>query len=496
MMHFRDNFWQQPAHALMTVVTKELRQPPRHQRIIWLFFRGLALLYLAAFASMLVQIEGLIGSQGLLPVQELLAALDQDISPPYFYFPTIFWLDASDSTLTLVCVLGGMAALLLLFNTLDRVALIICYLLYCSLAVAGQTFTAFQWDSLLLEMGFLAILLSWGSPLCIWMYRWLLARFMFMGGVVKIASHDPNWANFTALQYHYQTQPLPSPLAYYAHFLPDWWQHLCTFGVLLIELVMPFAALFSRTYRVPAAWSFIALQCAIMLTGNYTFFNLLTLLLCLLLFEDKDLQKALPGDAYQALPLEITRPSRQVNRCATAWFAWTLFSNAVALLTTELQRELFPPLRIAMQINSAWSLVNNYGPFAVMTTTRPEIIIQGSNDGTQWQEYQFNYKPGALEKPLSWNIPHQPRLDWQLWFAALQAPATDIWFQQLMLRLQQGSASVLGLIASNPFPEHPPIYLRALLFRYYYTPPAHFHQTGQIWQREYLGQIWPPATRH
>ena len=263
--------------------------------ISWLFLRGLALIYFSAFASMAVQIEGLIGANGILPVTTKLALFELFYQDQKFWqMPTIFWFNASDTMLTTVCFAGMATSFLLLINVFTRASLIACYLLYLSIVEVGQDFTHFQWDVLLLETGFLAIFLTWGSGIIVLLFRWLLARFMFMGGVVKLASGDPAWANLTALTFHYETQPIPTPIAYYAFQLPSWFHKICVGGVFFIELVVPFFVFLPRRFRVFACCAFILLQSGIILTGNYTFFNLLTILLCLFLLEDQDIAKIFP----------------------------------------------------------------------------------------------------------------------------------------------------------------------------------------------------------
>jgi lipase maturation factor 1 len=236
--------------------------------INWWFLRGLGLIYLAAFASMATQIDGLIGTNGILPLQEQLVRIAQDLpQEKYWQFPTLFWFDASDAALKDVCYAGIVAACLVTLNIFTRAALIACFALYLSIATAGQDFTAFQWDVFLLESGFLAIFLTGNSRIIVFLYRLLIARFMFMSGVVKIASGDPTWANLTALNYHYLTQPLPSPIGYYAYFLPEWWHKLYVSGVLFIELLVPFFVFMPRPLRLFAAWSFILLQVSIILAA-------------------------------------------------------------------------------------------------------------------------------------------------------------------------------------------------------------------------------------
>lgn len=241
--------------------------------ICWLFLRGLALIYFSAFASMSVQIEGLVGENGILPLVSKLALIEQFYQQQKFWqLPTVFWLNASDLMLKSVCYAGMMASALVLFNIYTRASLIICYVLYLSIVEAGQGFTHFQWDVFLLEIGFLAILVTWGSGIIILLFRWLLARFMFMAGVVKLASGDPSWANLTALSFHYETQPIPTALAYYAHHLPAWFNKLCVGGLFVIELLLPVFVFLPRRFRFFACVAFVVLQSGIILTGNYTFF--------------------------------------------------------------------------------------------------------------------------------------------------------------------------------------------------------------------------------
>jgi hypothetical protein len=460
--------------------------------IRWWFLRGLGLIYLSAFWSMATQIDGLVGTNGILPLQELLGRIELVYdNTKYWQFPTLFWLDASDSALKGVCVAGMAAACLAILNVFVRAALIVCFVCYLSITTAGQDFTSFQWDVLLLESGFLALFLTGNSPIIVLLYRLLIARFMFMSGVVKIASGDPNWAKLTALNYHYLTQPLPSPLGYYAYFLPEWWHKFCTFGVLLIELPIPFLVFLPRPFRLFAAGCFVLLQVSIVLTGSYTFFNLLTLLLCLFLFDDRDLSRITPTWLRNRLMLCHKPATFYANLCALVWAGFVVVILTTHIWMAQTHRIPFKPLFSLLQFTSAFSVVNNYGPFAVMTTKRDEIIIEGSYDGEHWREYGFKYKPDTVDKPLSWNIPHQPRLDWQMWFVPLSGPMQGDWFGKFMMRLHEGSPQVLALLADNPFPAQPPTHLKAYIYRYTYTQPKQRRTTGQVWNRERLGLYWP-----
>src|SRR5213594_1347723 len=262
------------------------------------FLRGLAIVYLIAFASLLPQVDGLIGPNGILPVNEYLDTIDSEYGNTcYALFPTLAWFDSSDTFLHLM-IWGGMVLAILLFaRVLPLVAAIGLWVLYLSLDTAGQIFFSFQWDALLLETGFAAILLTpWGvrpaysdppPRMAIWLFRFLLFRFMLESGAVKLLSGDPTWRSLTALNYHYETQPLPTPPAWYTHHLPTLVQKMSVVGVFAIELVVPFLFLTTRPLRRIAALITIAFQCLIAFTGNYTFFNLLTIVLCFVpLFDD------------------------------------------------------------------------------------------------------------------------------------------------------------------------------------------------------------------
>lgn len=470
------------------------RLDSKHVLVNWLFLRGLALIYLAAFISIAGQIQGLIGAEGILPINEWLAVLTKVHENDRFWlFPTVFWIDGSDWTLRFSCALGITAALLLLFNKWEKTALIACYILYLSITVAGQDFTAFQWDVFLLEAGFMGIFLAWGSEWMVWLYRLLIARFMFMGGLVKIVSGDPSWANFTALNYHYLTQPLPSPVAYYAFFLPSWFHQFCVALVFFIELVVPFGVFLPRPFRIFSAWSFIVLQSTIILTGNYNFFNLLTILLCLMLFDDQDFKQLLPGRLIRHIVSRRPYPGLAANITAASWGGVVLMACALSIGLYHGKEESLRSLAGLSRVVLAFAVVNNYGPFAVMTTERRELVIEGSNDGIHWLPYYFRYKPVELDRKLSWNIPHQPRLDWQLWFAALEAPEGPMWFGRFLTKLKKGSPGVLSLLGKNPFPEGPPRLLRAALYRYTFNSPELRRLTGRLWKREYLGIYRAPS---
>lgn len=456
--------------------------------ICWIFLRGLAFIYFFAFLSMAVQVEGLLGENGILPVTENLFLIENNYpESKIWHFPTIFWINSSDTMLKAVCYAGMIFSGFVLLNIFTRIALLGCYVLYLSIVVVGQDFTLFQWDTFLLEIGFLSLFIGLDRGISVLLFRWLLARFMFMGGVVKLASGDINWANLTALNFHYETQPLPTPIAYYAHQLPEWFHKACVGGVFFIELIVPFFVFLPRRFRLFACFSFFLLQSVIIFTGNYNFFNLLVIVLCLFLLEDKDIARVLPNRLIVSIQNNQSVTKFFASVVTGLWGCWVIIMCVSQVWIYHVGMPSAEILRSLLKTTSTFSLVNNYGPFAVMTTVRNEIIIQGSDDDQHWSDYEFKYKPGALDRELTWNIPHQPRLDWQMWFAALDGQYSGYWFKRFLIKLKQGSTPVLSLLGKNPFPDKPPRYLRAVLYRYNYTTSNQRKKNGNIWHRRFEG---------
>ena len=469
-------------------------EPDRYDAVRWVFLRGLGLIYFAAFASLAVQILGLVGSAGVLPLESFLRAARGYLGiAAYRVVPTVFWLDTSDTALVAGTVVGMGLAVLVVAGIAVRAALIGLFALYLSYVYAGQEFMTYQWDALLLEVGFLAIFLTGGSRIVVWLYRWLLFRYLFMAGAAKLLSGDPTWRSLTALEYHFETQPLPTPLAWYAAHLPHWILAGATAAALVVEVGVVFLIFAPRRLRAAAAWCVLTFQILIALTGNYNFFNLLTILLCLFLFDDAALRSVLPA----RLAARIAEPTPSPGRIATTIAAaialtvvpvglnrvWQLFSGA-GLPVAESLTDAISPLLI----------VNSYGLFAVMTTMRPEIVVEGSSDGQEWREYEFRYKPGSTSRRPPWNIPHQPRLDWQMWFAALGGSSDAPWFSSFLLRLLQNSPPVLSLLAANPFPDHPPKYVRATLYEYRFADAKTHAATGQWWIRREVNSYFPAVS--
>ncbi len=483
--------------GLLSTVTNFLWGPAleadRYDTISWIFLRGLALIYFAAFASLAVQILGLVGSAGVLPLDPFLRAVHEDLGvAAYRIVPTLFWLNASDVTLVAGTVVGMGLALLVVSGIAVRAALIGQFVLYLSYVYAGQVFMTYQWDALLLEVGFLAIFLTGGSRIVVWLYRWLLFRYLFMAGAAKLLSGDPTWRSLTALEYHFETQPLPTPLALYAAHLPHWILVGGTAATLVVEVGVVFLIFAPRRLRAVAAWCVLGFQSLIALTGNYNFFNLLTMLLCLFLFDDAALRSVLPGRLAARVAAQAERAGRTATTIATV-IALAVVPVGVNRVWQLFSGKGLPVAETLTDAISPFVIVNSYGLFAVMTTARPEIVVEGSDDGREWREYEFRYQPGSIWRRPPWNIPHQPRLDWQMWFAALGGPSDAPWFSRFLVRLLENSQPVLSLLAANPFPDHPPKYVRATLYEYRFADAQTHAATGQWWVRREVGRYFPPV---
>ena len=449
------------------------------------FLRLLGLVYLTAFASLWPQMLGLFGSHGISPVTQLLTDARLQLGPAaYTALPTIFWIGASDKWLEAVCLLGSAAALLVMMGFFTRASLLVCWVLYLSIVSTGAPFTNFQWDALLLESGFLALFA--GAPWLVWAYRVLLFRLMFESGLVKLTSGDPNWHNLHALRFHFLTQPLPTPLAWYTDHLPGQFLDTLTAAALFVELAVPFFLFGPRRVRQLATIMLMLLQLAIIITGNYGFFNLLTLALCLWGFDDRTFT-----------PLERFLRIYPVHRPVCRAMANLGLSALMALgLTQVLQMTSvihFSPFRPVQRMLAPFEMVNTYGLFAVMTTTRSEIVLEGSNDGEHWAEYQFPYKPGELHRGLPFVAPYMPRLDWQMWFAALGTVNENQWVASVMYRLLTGDPAIQSLLLPPPF-QTPPKYMRAELYDYTFTTQAERARTGAIWKRKLEGDWYGPVS--
>ena len=477
--------------------------PPGDKFTTWLFVRLLAIVYAIAFASLWVQVRGLIGHDGILPARDWLDAVRAQLGPAgRWYVPTLFWFGSGDGALVGVCAAGTALAILLFVGCAPPLMLAALWFCYLSLVSVGQDFLSFQWDSLLLEAGFIAIFLApwaWFSRpasdpepprLARWLSRWLIFRLMLSSAAAKLTSGDPSWRHLTALTFHYETQCLPPWTAWYAHHLPLDFQRFSCAAMFAIEGLVPFLFFAPRRVRFAGAFATIGFQLLIALTGNYGFFNWLTIALCVPLLDDGVFRRAIAAGA------SATHAAAGRARAPS----WLLRPVAVGLLLLSLvplgdvlgwRRTWLGPLPAIERQLSSLNVVNRYGLFAVMTTRRLEISIEVSDDGVRWREIPFRWKPGDVERRPAFVAPYHPRLDWQMWFAALSEFGRDRWFLAFCRALLQGSPSVRALMTPDALPAPPPRYVRALAYDYHFTDAATRRATGAWWTRERVGPYGP-----
>ncbi len=482
------------------------------------FVRGMGLIYLVAILSWWVQLEGLVGPRGILPADQFLSQVEAGSENRWealWRVPTWCWIDGSGVLLPWLCGAGAVFAVAVVCGLLPGPLLLLLWSIYLSLATTGGVFMNFQWDALLLEAGLLAALLApWSLRLrradlevsrwALFLCHWLLFRLMFFSGFVKLASGDPTWRDGTALQVHYETQPLPHAIAWFVHQLPDWAHWFSVKTMFGIELALPFLIFLGRIPRLLACLGFTGLNLLIIATGNYTYFNYLTLVLCVLLVDDslwpRRWREVRPetdtADMRAVAPVMVPGRRRAGGAIRLVCGALVFFVSLTVVFNQVFRGKRSPPefMRVPAEMAAPFRSVNGYGLFARMTQTRPEIIVEGSRDGVEWTAYEFRWKPGELARRPRLIAPHQPRLDWQMWFAALRGghdPRRGGWFTLFMVRLLESSEPVLGLMGENPFPEGGPRFVRARLYRYEFTDMAARRETGHWWEREYLGEYCP-----
>jgi hypothetical protein len=484
----------------------------------WLFLRLIGVVYLIAFVSLAVQITGLVGAHGLLPVGEFLASVHQRYgASAYYNFPTLVWLSPTDAWLLTLCWGGAAASLLLILGIAPAATAAVLWLLYLSVTVAGQIFLEFQWDSLLLETGLLTILyapLTWRErvadaaepPAIVRWVIWLLAfKLTFLSGVTKLLSGDPTWANWTALTYHYETQPIPAWTSWFMYQLPRSVHYWSTAGTLFIELGASWLIFlpprFARA-RLASCVLMILLQLGIGSTGNYGFFNLLTIVLYVSLLDDRTLtfwrvRKDPPSERTGATETPVAK-MRGTWRVGMNVFAVVIAVFSVMTLFREMEttRRVRGPFDSgiaarALRWIAPFESVNGYGLFRVMTTERPEIVIEVSNDGAAWTEWEFKWKPGNIARRPQFVEPHMPRLDWQMWFAALDPFSAQDWLLTLADRVKTGDTRVTRLLGPNPLSGEPH-YVRLAYYRYHFTSSSERAATGAWWKREFLQYLTEP----
>jgi predicted DCC family thiol-disulfide oxidoreductase YuxK len=479
----------------------------------WLFLRALGLVSLVAFVSFYVQYEGLVGSKGILPFAEYLDMVRENAIASgrisqfeaYWKIPTVLWAGASDGAIGAVCLVGIAGSALLTIGVWPRMTLLAMLVCYSSICAAGRIFLGFQWDSLLVEALFFSIFVAPAtlfdrakkpmSGVQAFLIVWILFRLHFMSGVVKLTTPGPTWHDLSAMTYHFWTQPIPTWTAYYAHHSPEILLELTTLAILVLEIVVPLLLLGPRRIRRWSAALLAGLQVLIIATGNYAFFNYLTLALCILAVDDEVWRRIVPSPIVGLLGADERMPVRERAVGIRRWAVVGLATVTVLIGTARMYEE-FTGSRIApdsvVEFTQSTRLINNYGLFRVMTTERPEILIQGSNDGRNWKTYDFEWKPDDLSEKPTFVAPHQPRLDWQMWFAALGSCQNNRWVLAVQRELLEGSQPVEALLASVPFDE-PPKYMRTVAYDYRFASPEKKAETGQWWVRDNPRRYCPPV---
>jgi len=505
-----------------------------------LFLRLLGLIFLVAFVSFWAQAAGLVGDHGIIPISDYFNALngvkDATANTRFWSAPSLLWLFPNNFGLNWLAGVGSACSLLLMMGLVPGWALIGCVVTYASLRNGVPIFLNFQWDALLVESGFVALFLApWGLWQRAWAPReppvigrlsiwWLMFKLMVMSALVKILTNgigpgpdhpglfrrmmasltgvpigNNTWLDGTALQFHYFTQPIPASTSWWFHNQSAWVHAYSLWACMLIELVVPFAFFGPRRLRHLAALLQVCLQIALLASGNYGFFNLLTLVLCVPLFDDtfwpERVRKIIgsePPPPRRLLP-PVLRLTGQMTRGLFAGFI--LLVGMLQFWITWEQRTQNPPpaprdatLAEAVTVRaSQLGVANSYGLFRVMTVDRPEIVIEGSSDGVNWREYQFVWKPGDPLRQPTFTTPHMPRLDWQMWFAALEIyydHQMPTWLPLFCAQLRVGNPAVLALLDQNPFPaDAPPQNIRIKVYLYHFTTPEEFEKTGAWWTR-------------
>jgi hypothetical protein len=489
----------------------------------WLFLRALGLIYFSAFFSLIFQVRGLIGPNGILPANEYLRAVTNSIGfARFWYAPTLLWFSTNNQALIVLCWLGLLASVLVTLNIFPRGMLLLCFISFLSFVSTASDFSGYQSDGMLLEAGFLSLFLAppgfrpalgASSPpirASVFLLLWEWFRIYFESGIAKIVSGDPQWRHFTAMDEYYQNGPLPTWIGWYAQHLPYGFHAATAFATLALELVLVWMLFLPRRVRIICFFIVTPWQIAVILTANYTFLNYLVLALAIFLLDDRFLARSLPSSWKARLEQskQISAAAQGQSASSPSWqhslahhlallkmaltavtFVWLFYSSTVLLLWMIWPGTPFPSSPIAAL--QPFRFADRYGLFAVMTRGRYEIEFQGSNDGQSWLTYNFRFKPQNPYEPPRIYAPYQPRFDWNLWFASLGPWRSNPIVPRTEERLLEGSADVLALFASNPFPRQPPRQVRAVLWQYWFTSLEEKRKQGLWWRRQLLGNYAP-----
>jgi len=458
----------------------------------FLIERGLGVIYLVAFVVAARQFPALCGERGLQPAPRFLAAV------PFRRSPSLFHVRYSDRLAEVVAWIGAVLALTVVLGLPQAAPLpitmlvwLVLWALYSSFVNAGGVFYGFGWETLLLECGFLAIFLGNDQVAPPWLvilgFRWVAFRVEFGAGLIKLRG-DPCWRDLTCMEFHHETQPMPNPLSWYAHRAPRWFHRFETVGNFVAQLVLPWGLFLPQPIATIAAALMIATQLYLVVTGNYAWLNWMTIVAIAAGIADPVLRAVVP---LGATPTYGTTP---------AWF-----SIAVLLLAAVVVVLSWWPVRnmasAGQAMNASFNplhLVNTYGAFGSVSRKRFEVVIEGTavedhDDDADWREYEFGGKPGDVKRLPRQVAPYHLRLDWLLWFLPLSPAYAEGWFVTFLARLLEGDRVVIRLLRRNPFPDAPPVFVRARLFEYRFTTWKERRATGAWWSRRVAGPYMSPV---
>jgi hypothetical protein len=490
----------------------------------WLFLRALGAIYFSAFFSLIFQVRGLIGPNGILPAGRYLQAVAQQFVgwQRFWYAPTLLWWSSGSAALNALCWAGMIASLLLVLNIWPRGMLAICFLSFLSFVSAAQDFSGYQSDGMLLEAGFISLFFApsgWRPGLggshppsraSLFLLQWEWFRIYFQSGVVKLLSGDQQWRQFTAMDEYYQNGPLPTWIGWYVEHLPHWF-HAATVGATLaLELVLVWMLFLPRRWRIICFFIVTPWQIGVILTANYTFLNYLVLVMAVLLLDDGFLLRIVPArwknqisHGLDSSAASVTDSESGGSGLRHTWKSLKIAISSVILFwigytTTAELIWMFAKVPLPTSPVVAiepFRIANQYGLFAVMTRGRYEIEFQGSTDGQNWVAYPFRYKPQELNQPPRIYAPYQPRFDWNLWFASLGSWREYPIVPNTEVQLLENDKDVLELFAKNPFDGNPPHQIRVLIWQYWFTTMAEKRETGNWWRRQLVGLYAPTLER-
>jgi lipase maturation factor len=483
----------------------------------WLFLRALGIIYFSAFFSLIFQIRGLIGPDGILPANEYLPLVRNALgySRSLWFAPTLLWFSSGARMLTAICWVGMATSLLLILNFWPRATLVTCFVCFLSFVSAAQDFSSYQSDGMLLEAGFIGLFFApaglrpgWGaesppSRASLFLLQWEWFRIYFESGAAKILGGDPQWRHFTAMDEYYQNGPLPTWIGWYVQHLPHRFHAATVYATLALELGLVWMLFLPRRWRIVCFFIVTPWELAVILTANYTFLNYLVLSLGFLLLDDQFLKRFLPRSqktSWAAIEYRTSvkrgndHPLFRLAKLAVAgvMLSWIFYATTAELIW------MFRALPLPtgpVEALEPFRIANRYGLFGIMTRGRYEIEFQGSEDGKTWTAYPFRYKPQDVDTPPGIYAPYQPRFDWNLWFASLGSWREYSIVPRTELRLLSNDHDVLTLFRGNPFPGGPPHQVRAVIWQYWFTTMAEKREHGLWWRRQFLGLYAPTLER-